>query len=196
MVETSQSPKASSSLSDTTPAHPRVPSDIPGTATYEQKSDVLQVLDLFNHYEGIFGESVGKKIRITDVSVEPFGRGRKATVVCELTVVRDMLNGGLILHGGCSAYLIDVCSSLPLVAASDGKHWVTGGLSQSLNINYHSPAFEGTRLRIVSTSLNIGKRSATSRCEVWDKDKGVLVSSGTHLKAAINGGFKKPSPKL
>ena len=72
----------------------------------------------------------------------------------------DMLNGGAIVHGGCSAFLIDVyanlliilvrcfdirlysrCSSMSLVAlkmTTTGNN--TPGVSTNMNILFHSPA--------------------------------------------------------
>lgn len=52
-----------------------------------------------------------------------------------------MLNGGASIHGGCSALLIDVCSTLALTALqfeTTGELFI--GVSQTISIMYHSPA--------------------------------------------------------
>ena len=57
------------------------------------------------------------------------------------TLFVDMINGGGNIHGGCSAFLVDVCSSLSLSALSlvtEGKEYLS--VSQAINMIYHSPA--------------------------------------------------------
>ncbi|KAG5644819.1 hypothetical protein DXG03_007641 [Asterophora parasitica] len=86
----------------------------------------------------IFGEAITKRLVVTEVSVdkkieEP--SRMEGRVVCELTVEdgeetpslcvndvaygwgesTDMVNGGGKIHGGCSAFLIDVSGTLPIV---------------------------------------------------------------------------------
>lgn len=58
-----------------------------------------------------FGEIISQRIQITEISIdkkqeEP--RKIEARVVCELTVEDDMVNGGGKIHGGCSAFLVDL----------------------------------------------------------------------------------------
>ncbi|KAL5478305.1 hypothetical protein ACEPAI_2489 [Sanghuangporus weigelae] len=123
-------------------------------------------------------------------SIDPNGRSASsatATAVAELTVDKTMVNGNGMMHGGCTAYLIDNCGSVPLVVLGvvRGRNGV--GVTQALNILFHAPAPLGSRLEIVSTSLALGGRSMTSRCEIFNKTTGRLVAS-----AFIN----KMEPKL
>ncbi|KAL5514854.1 hypothetical protein ACEPAG_2170 [Sanghuangporus baumii] len=129
-------------------------------------------------------------------SIEPNGRSASsgsasatATViaVAELTVDKTMVNGNGMMHGGCIAYLIDNCGSVPLVVLGVVKGRNGVGVTQALNILFHAPAPLGSRLEIVSTSLALGGRSMTSRCEIFNKTTGRLVAS-----AFIN----KMEPKL
>ncbi|EPQ58891.1 hypothetical protein GLOTRDRAFT_54445 [Gloeophyllum trabeum ATCC 11539] len=171
-------------------------SKIPGNVSPEVKQAAASWLNLFfsrNADTPAFADSVGKRLKLTEVSINPKADEPGKTeckVVCEITVSSDMLNGLGSLHGGCSAYLIDDCSSLPLAAYS----LVTGGtgspgVSQSLNVVYHAPALLGDKLRIVSTTIAVGSRIMSARCEIWNDTHHRLVSSGVHIKM-------EPSSKL
>ncbi|KIO12365.1 hypothetical protein M404DRAFT_993360 [Pisolithus tinctorius Marx 270] len=116
-------------------------------------------------------------------------------IVYEITVEEDMINGNGALHGGCSALLVDNCSTMPMALLS---LVTTGhaefGVSKSLNVLYHAPAMVGDRLRIVSTTLSCGSRVLTSRCEIWDATNHRLIASGVHTK--MPGSAPKSSAKL
>ncbi|KAG6844358.1 hypothetical protein H0H87_007539 [Tephrocybe sp. NHM501043] len=139
----------------------------------------------------IFGEAITKRMIVTEVSIDKKAEEPLKTegrVVCELTVEEDMVNGGGNIHGGCSAFLVDICSSMCLMAlrlATSGEY--EGSVSQSLNIVYHSPAGLGERLRIVNTTMTMGARATSARTEIWNTTHHRLVSSGVHIKM-------KPSP--
>ncbi|KAJ7886882.1 hypothetical protein B0H14DRAFT_2563188 [Mycena olivaceomarginata] len=111
-----------------------------------------------------FGDSIIQGLVVTHASVD-----KKADE--PLKTGKDMLNGGGSVHGGCSAYLIDMCSTLVLMACGQYVH-----VSQSLNIVYHSPA---------------ALRTMTARTEIWNATKHRLVASGVHIKMAPS-----PSSKL
>lgn len=103
-----------------------------------------------------FGDSILQRLKVTHASLEAKADEplkKESRVVCELTVTegaseshaqrklrlnerRDMLNGGGNVHGGCSAFLVDACSTLALMVYQPG----VPNVSQSLNIVYHSPA--------------------------------------------------------
>ncbi|RDB19982.1 Acyl-coenzyme A thioesterase 13 [Hypsizygus marmoreus] len=134
----------------------------------------------------IFGETITNRMVVTEVSVEQKKEEPsrlEGKVVCELTVEEDMINGGGNIHGGCSAFLIDICSTLALTALSmsnTGDVYIS--VSQSLNIVYHSPAALGDKLRIVNTTMTLGARAHSARTEIWNATHHRLVSSGVHIK--------------
>ncbi|GLB34270.1 putative thioesterase superfamily protein [Lyophyllum shimeji] len=134
----------------------------------------------------IFGESIMKRIVVTEVSVEKKAeepRKLEGRVVCEVTVEDDMINGGGNIHGGCSAFLIDVCSTMALMALSmTDKGEAHRSVSQSLNVVYHSPAGLGDKLRLVNTTITLGGRAQSARTEIWNVTHHRLVSSGVHIK--------------
>jgi acyl-coenzyme A thioesterase 13 len=123
-----------------------------------------------------------KEISILDKTEEPLKK--ECRVVCELDTEEDMVNSGRHLHGGCSAYLIDLCSTLALVAfgLANNEPAALDTVSQSLNIVYHSPAALGDRLRIVNTTMTVGSRAVSARTEIWNDTRHRLVASGTHIK--------------
>lgn len=146
-----------------------------------------------------FGHAAGRKVRFVRIDVDgprcsdSSAHGRKgdnrggvheggdsvtsATAVAELVVDKSMVNGNEMMHGGCIAYLIDNCGSVPLVVLGllRGKNGV--GVTQALNILFHAPAPLGSTLEIISTSLALGGRSMTSKCEIFNKSSGRLVAS-------------------
>ncbi|KAJ6480414.1 hypothetical protein C8R45DRAFT_832196, partial [Mycena sanguinolenta] len=105
---------------------------------------------------------------------------REGKVVCELTVTEDMLNGLGTVHGGCSAFLIDICViryftlSRPtdpnlLTRCSSMALFVfqpeLASVSSSMDVVFHSPASIGETLRIVNSTIAVGARAMSARTE-------------------------------
>lgn len=151
---------------------------IEGNASQAVKQICVNVFDAYGvGNEDCFAESVGKKVwfsRVDIINKKKDGEGDAGTTdsgiqaitVADVIVDKGMLNGNGMLHGGCIAYLVDNCCSSPLVVlgAVTNKNGV--GVTQSINLLYHSPVSSGTHLQIISTSLALGGRSMTARCEV------------------------------
>ncbi|KAF9261912.1 hypothetical protein L218DRAFT_960866 [Marasmius fiardii PR-910] len=152
----------------------------------------ISMLPIDGQYENGTGYSdeVAKRIVVTEVSIlshpeEPsksIGR-----VVCELKVHEDMINRSRTVHGGCSAYLVDVCSSLALTALALANVGTVDHVSQSLNMVYHSPAAVGDKLRVVNTTMTMGSRAMSARTEIWNETHHRLVASGVHIKMQPSG---------
>ncbi|KAK7029371.1 hypothetical protein VNI00_014625 [Paramarasmius palmivorus] len=166
-------------------------SHISGNASNRVKAFVADLstfygVNMYPELKATFCDYIIPRIKVTEVSVlkkaeEPMKvEGR---VVCSLTVEDDMVNAGKNMHGGCSAFLVDICSTLSLSALSletTGKpHYM---VSQTINTIYHSPAGLGDELRIVNTSLTLGGRAASAKTEIWNATHHRLVVSGTHIK--------------
>ncbi|RXW23099.1 hypothetical protein EST38_g2738 [Candolleomyces aberdarensis] len=134
----------------------------------------------------VFGRSVVDNFRVTEVSVYKTVNEEsklEGKVIIELEVTREMINGAGNIHGGCSAFLVDICSSLAVSAltlATEGKEYLT--VSQAINMIYHSPADLGDTIRLVNTSVTVGGRTHTCRTEIWNATHRRLVASGTHVK--------------
>ncbi|KAJ3506836.1 hypothetical protein NLJ89_g6644 [Agrocybe chaxingu] len=107
---------------------------------------------------------------------------KEAKLVVEVDVTEDMLNGGGSIHGGCSAFLVDLCTAIALSALSlETKGELYPCISQSINLIYHSPAGLGDKLRLFNTTLTLGARVHSARTEIWNVTHHRLVVSGTHI---------------
>ncbi|KAK0207089.1 hypothetical protein DFS33DRAFT_643571 [Desarmillaria ectypa] len=138
-----------------------------------------------------FAHQILSRLSISHVSLDPSPEQRtrdQSKVICSFTVTEDMLGATLgSLHGGCSAFMIDTCSSLGLVAyvlyktasCDWDKIYTT---SQTLDVVHHSPALLGDKLKIVNTSMSVGARTMSVRTEIWNTTRQCLVASGVHLK--------------
>ncbi|KAJ3550417.1 hypothetical protein NM688_g5083 [Phlebia brevispora] len=135
-----------------------------------------------------FAREVSARLEATELSVydKPEESGKKeAKVVFEIDVKDDMCNFGNNMHGGCAAFLIDLCSSVALtLLASQTAPDKLSHVSLVLNTIYHAPAPKGCRLKIVNTTVALGGRVMTARTEIFDKTKNRLAVSGVHLKMA------------
>lgn len=111
------------------------------------------------------------------------GRYAKATVTHYFTVTEDCCNLGGSAHGGFLAWLVDVCSSEPLLALSGHGRWNTSGVSSNISMYYISGAPPGTRLKLVSELLMQGLTLGNVECRVTDDATGRLVAVGIHVKS-------------
>ncbi|KJA29568.1 hypothetical protein HYPSUDRAFT_126084 [Hypholoma sublateritium FD-334 SS-4] len=134
----------------------------------------------------IFAEDMQKRFKVTEVSIlrkveEP--NKLEGRVVVELEVMKDMLNIRHGIHGGCSAALIDMCSTLALhalVMYNSTDDYIS--VSQTMNIVFHSPAALGDILRLVNTTLTVGSRAHSASTEIWNVTHRRLVASGVQIK--------------
>ncbi|KAH7926796.1 hypothetical protein BV22DRAFT_1008275, partial [Leucogyrophana mollusca] len=133
-----------------------------------------------------FGERTGRLMKLTEVSIQqkPAEPKRKeAEVVVEMVVTEDMLNSSGKMHGGCIIFLVDICSTLPVIALSHATDGIgKPGVSQGINTIYHAPASLGDKLRLINTSMTLGGRTMTARIEIWDVTHHRLVASATQVK--------------
>ncbi|KAH7926792.1 hypothetical protein BV22DRAFT_1086317 [Leucogyrophana mollusca] len=148
----------------------------------QREREVASQLPPFKGFEPeIASRVVWREISILRNAEEP--ERLEGRVVFEIKVEEDMVNGRGTLHGACSGLLIDNCSTMPILVlglAANGQGET--GVSQSLTVLYHSPAMLGDKLRIVCTTLTLGNRALSSRCEIWDETRHRLVASGVHTK--------------
>ncbi|KAK0447699.1 hypothetical protein EV421DRAFT_1901067 [Armillaria borealis] len=124
-----------------------------------------------------FGATFTSGMTVSEVSMVPKAEEptkQEGRVVCKLVVTEDMVNGAMTIHGGCSAYLVD------LIPWPPGRPVNT--VSQSINMMYHSPAGLGEELRIVNTTMTIGSKTLIARTEIWSDTTKRLVASGVHSK--------------
>ncbi|KAI1790045.1 HotDog domain-containing protein [Ganoderma leucocontextum] len=153
-------------------------SEVAGNAPDDTKQLTLNTLGAYGVGDAdCFAYAVGRQIRIADMNTESKGDKMEVVVVSEVQVTKEMLNGAGLMHGGCLCYLIDNCAAFPLVALGVMQNTNGVGVTQALNIFFHAPASLQTCMRITSTSVTLGGRIMTSRCEVTDKASGRMIAS-------------------
>lgn len=82
------------------------------------------------------------------------------------------------LHGGMTATLIDVVSTVALVYTERG----IPGVSVDMNITYTNAAKIGDSVLITAQILKQGKSLAFATVDVTDKATGKLIAQGRHTK--------------
>ncbi|KAF5337992.1 hypothetical protein D9758_014330 [Tetrapyrgos nigripes] len=149
-----------------------------------------------------FAGPVMNRVRVDEVWLLPDPEEKErwiAKVVCGMTIEEDMVNGMGNIHGACSTFLIDICSSLAVRALAIGKYKdpnLARVVSQSITTLYHAPARIGEELRIVNTTMTLGTRVTSCRTEIWSKTHHRLISSGIHIKMAPTSSKPKDGDKL
>ncbi|KAI9065054.1 hypothetical protein FKP32DRAFT_1534553, partial [Trametes sanguinea] len=129
-----------------------------------------------------FAQPTASRLDMTEVAVFERAEDGKtqARVVFEIDLGPDMLNPAGNMHGGCTMFLIDVCSSIALVALAVAKRSNVRFVSQSLTTVFHAPAMGDARLRIVNDTVSFGARTVSARTEIWDITNKRLVATGVH----------------
>ncbi|KAL0950333.1 hypothetical protein HGRIS_010304 [Hohenbuehelia grisea] len=160
---------------------------ITGNASTAAKEVTLKYLQVFTGDGNGFCSDLSERVKVAEVSIlvnPEESSKREARVVCELMVEEEMLNQAGNLHGGCSVFLVDQCSTLPIAAlmVETGAPTNDSGVSQSINTVFHAPAPLGTNLRIVTTSVITDSAMLCSRAQIWDADRHKLLVSGVHMK--------------
>jgi len=171
-------------------------SQIEGNASPEIKREMQGAMQFLRAKQ--FSQPTGEEIRVIDSAL--FSRLRlieisilpkaeepeklEGRVIFEVIADGYMANQIEQLHGGCTAWLIENCATMPIhvLGLATPGYAGRGGVSQALNIVYHSPALLGDKLRIVSTTLAAGNRTSSSRCEIWNTTRHRLVASAVQLK--------------
>jgi len=168
----------------------QTPKDIAGNVSDELKQAILDLYKnmIWNNKNGFAGEIL-RRLRVVSVDLEPMlvTSKKQAVVVSEIEVSQDMCNGWSIMHGGCTATILDSAASLPIPALLRSKEWKNSGVSSSFSTHFYLPASIGDRLVVIATTKAGGKRSVTVHGEIWSQ-KG-LVASCTLVKMV-------PSAKL
>eukprot|EP00126_Sphaerothecum_destruens_P012772 Sdes_comp21881_c0_seq1m20425 len=99
--------------------------------------------------------------------------------VCELTIQEEHENRMGSLHGGMTATLIDVVSTLS-VALKHKEH--LPGVSVDMTINYLNPGKEGDTILIDARCIKIGKTLAFTETTITSKLNQQTIAKGLHTK--------------
>ncbi|XP_062041222.1 acyl-coenzyme A thioesterase 13 [Lepus europaeus] len=110
--------------------------------------------------------------KVTLVSAAP------GKVICEMKVEEQHTNKLGTLHGGLTATLVDVISTVALMCTERGAP----GVSVDLNITYMAPAKIGEDILITAHILKQGRTLAFASVDLTSKATGKLIAQGRHTK--------------
>ncbi|KAI0647642.1 hypothetical protein C8Q79DRAFT_960610 [Trametes meyenii] len=163
---------------DEQPVEPRFVGDF----TPKQRASILKFADVILRGDGEFAKPTGSRLEMTEVEVyqRPEDDKTQVRMVFEIDMAQDMLNSGGKMHGGCTMFIVDVCSSIALVALGIATGRRYGFVSQAITTVFHAPAAVGARLSIVNHTVSYGARTVSARTEIWDKTNRRLVATGIH----------------
>ncbi|KAM4539583.1 acyl-coenzyme A thioesterase 13 [Odontesthes bonariensis] len=99
-------------------------------------------------------------------------------VVCEMRVEEEHTNRGGTLHGGMTATLVDVISTLAIMYSERGAP----GVSVDMNITYMNAAKMGEDVLITAQVLKQGRTLAFATVDLTSKVTGKLLAQGRHTK--------------
>ena len=99
-------------------------------------------------------------------------------VICEMKVEEQHTNQLGTLHGGMTATLVDVISTLALLCTERG----VAGVSIDMNITYISPAKMGEDILITAHVLKEGRSISFASVDLTNKAMGKLIAQGRHTK--------------
>ncbi|TRY84395.1 hypothetical protein DNTS_025478 [Danionella cerebrum] len=99
-------------------------------------------------------------------------------VVCELKVEEQHTNRGGTLHGGMTATLVDMISTMAIMYSERGAP----GVSVDMNITYMNAAKIGEDVLITAKVLKQGRTLAFATVDLTNKANGKLIAQGRHTK--------------
>ncbi|KAL7937962.1 HotDog domain-containing protein [Trichoderma chlorosporum] len=159
-----------------------------------EDTDVGKVEAWLNHFcqqDGDEGErwmsSIMPKLKVVSAS----SSRPHPSVTFSFTVEQKHTNGLSNMHGGCSASLLDLCTSMVLVLVSKPGFWQTMGVSRTLNTTYMRPVPVGMEVLMECEILQVGKKLCALRGTMKRKSDGELLCICEHNKVNID-----PDPKL
>ncbi|XP_063779341.1 acyl-coenzyme A thioesterase 13 isoform X1 [Pseudophryne corroboree] len=99
-------------------------------------------------------------------------------IICELKVDEEHTNRGGTLHGGLTATLVDMVSTVALLNTERGAP----GVSVDMNITYMNAAKIGESVLITAQVLKQGRTLAFATVDLVNKETGKLIAQGRHTK--------------
>ncbi|XP_005728490.1 acyl-coenzyme A thioesterase 13 [Pundamilia nyererei] len=99
-------------------------------------------------------------------------------VVCEMRVEEEHTNRGGTLHGGLTATLVDIVSTMAIMHSERGAP----GVSVDMNITYMNAAKMGEDVLITAQVLKQGRSLAFATVDLTNKVTGKIIAQGRHTK--------------
>ncbi|XP_065200245.1 acyl-coenzyme A thioesterase 13-like [Planococcus citri] len=137
----------------------------------EGEDETARVKDIFKKI--VQGSSHDKVL--DKVEVIYAGNGR---FIGEMLIEPEHTNIYGSLHGGFTATLIDICTSIAM-----STHPRKGnGVSVDLNISYLKPGLLNERIVITADTIRVGKTMGFSEAVITSKASGDILAKGMHTK--------------
>ncbi|XP_059615981.1 acyl-coenzyme A thioesterase 13-like [Phlebotomus argentipes] len=119
--------------------------------------------------DGSFGGACLKNIQVLD--------GGDGRLKAEFKVLPEHLNSAGGLHGGFTASLVDILTTVALMTTDTHP-----GVSVDLQVSYLRAAKEGDSVLVDATTVKTGRSLAFLECQLTHKDSGALIAKGSQTK--------------
>lgn len=120
-----------------------------------------------------------------------FLSGGDGQCTAEMRVAEEHLNRMGTMHGGCTASLVDIVSTLALMTLQRS----VPGVSVDLNVSYMKAAKLGEDILIDARTLKAGKMLAFLDVVIKNKADGSVIATGKHTKF-IGQGLPDPGTEM
>ena len=137
-----------------------------------------------NGYNG-HDASILRGINVISASTAPL-----ITVVSRISIIPDYCNGMGNLHGGATALIFDLCTTLPLSIIRKEGFWEMVGVTRTLNVSYMDAVEKGEEVEVTAEVIKVGKKLAHVRGlmrRVEGGKAGKIVATCEHGKVNLDG---------